>query len=105
MRASSVGWLYSTMEETLHVAKLTAEVTHNHPEGIKGAQAVASAIYLARTGADKDEIRKYVSETFSYDPDRTLAEIKPGYREEVISRLDIPLRRIVFEFEDYLSNR
>ena len=49
MRVSSVGWLYPTMEETLRVAKLTAEVTHNHPEGMKAAEAVAAAIYLART--------------------------------------------------------
>ncbi len=58
MRVSSVGWLYNTLAETLHAAKLTAEVTHNHPEGIKGAQAIAAAVYLARTGSTKDEILK-----------------------------------------------
>ena len=56
MRVSSVGWLYDTLEETRHIARLTAAVSHNHPEGIKGAEATASAIFLARTGKSKDEI-------------------------------------------------
>ena len=47
MRVSPAGWMYDTLEETLHAAKLTAEVTHNHPEGIKGAQAIAAAMFLA----------------------------------------------------------
>ena len=59
MRVSSVGWLYDTLEETRHMARLTAEVSHNHPEGIKGAEATASAIFLARTGKSKDEIHEY----------------------------------------------
>lgn len=54
MRVSSVGWLYDTLEETRHIARLTAAVSHNHPEGIKGAEATASAIFLARTGKSKD---------------------------------------------------
>ena len=57
MRVSSAGWLFDTLEETRHMARLTAEVTHNHPEGIKGAEATASAIFLARTGHGKDEIK------------------------------------------------
>ena len=60
MRVSSVGWLFDTIEETRRYAKLTAEVTHNHPEGIKGAEATASAIFMARNGASKDEIRDYI---------------------------------------------
>ena len=56
MRVSSAGWLFSTLEETRHMAKLTAEVTHNHPEGVKGAEAAASAIFMARTGSSKEEI-------------------------------------------------
>ena len=71
MRVSPAGWLYQTLEDTLHAAKLTAEVTHNHPEGIKGAQAVAAAIFLARGGADKDQIRKYIEESFGYNLGRT----------------------------------
>ncbi|MBQ8130502.1 MAG: ADP-ribosylglycohydrolase family protein, partial [Clostridia bacterium] len=57
MRVSAAGWLYDTLEETRRIARLTAEVTHNHPEGIKGAEATAAAIFLARTGADKERIR------------------------------------------------
>lgn len=59
MRVSSAGWLFDTIEATRHAARLTAEVTHNHPEGIKGAEATASAIYLARIGKTKDEIKDY----------------------------------------------
>ena len=66
MRVSSAGWLFKTMEETRHLAKLTAEVTHNHPEGIKGAEATAAAIYMARTGCSKDEIKAYVIREFGY---------------------------------------
>ena len=79
MRVSSVGWLYDSLEETRRHAKLTAEVTHNHPEGIKGAEATASAIFLARTGASKDEIRNYIIREFGYDLSRTCDEIRPGY--------------------------
>ena len=60
MRVSPVGWLYDTAELTRLVARLTAKVTHNHPEGIKGAEAVASAIFLARTGESKQTIKKYI---------------------------------------------
>ena len=66
MRASSVGWLYDDLDTTLRMAELSADVTHDHPEGIKGAQAVASAVYLARTGSTKDEIRKYITDEFGY---------------------------------------
>ena len=79
MRVSAAGWLYDTLEETRHMARLTAEVTHNHPEGIKGAEAAASAIYMARTGAGKDAIREYVSREFGYDLTRTCDQIRPAY--------------------------
>jgi ADP-ribosylglycohydrolase len=78
MRVSPAGWMYDTLEETLHAAKLTAEVTHDHPEGIKGAQAIAAAIYLARTGRTKVEIRQFIEENF-YKLDFTLDEIRPHY--------------------------
>lgn len=80
MRVSSVGWLYDSLERTLEVAKATADVTHNHPEGIKGAQATAAAIYLARNGKDRPEIRAYIEKTFGYDFSRTCDEIRPTYR-------------------------
>ena len=79
MRVSAAGWLYDTLEETRLMARLTAEVTHNHPEGIKGAEAAASAIYMARTGAGKDAIREYVSREFGYDLTRTCDQIRPAY--------------------------
>ena len=58
MRVAAAGWLFDTLDKTLEIAKVTAEVTHNHPEGIKGAQATAAAIFLARTGHSKPEIRQ-----------------------------------------------
>lgn len=79
MRVSAVGWLYDSIERTREVARWTAEVTHNHPEGIKGAESVASIIYLARSGYDKDYIRDYVIKEFGYDLSRTCDEIRPTY--------------------------
>ena len=79
MRVSAAGWLYDSMERTREVARWTAEVTHNHPEGVKGAESVAAAIFLARTGADKDAIKAYITEQFGYDLSRTCDEIRPTY--------------------------
>ena len=102
MRVSPAGWLYRTLEETLHAAKVTAEVTHNHPEGIKGAQAIAAAIFLARAGADKDDIMNYVGNEFKYDLLRTLAEIKPDYGFYESCQRSVPEAIIAFyEGENY----
>lgn len=79
MRVSSAGWLYDTIERTREVARWTAEVSHNHPEGIKGAESAASSIFMARHGASKEEIRDYIITEFGYDLSRTLDEIRPGY--------------------------
>ncbi len=79
MRVSSVGWLYDTIEHTREVARWTAEVTHNHPEGVKGAESVAAAIFMARTGSSKNEIRDYITKEFGYDLTRTLDDIRPTY--------------------------
>ncbi len=79
MRVSSVGWLYDDIAMTRRVARWTAEVTHNHPEGVKGAQATAAAIFLARNDATKDDIRSYITEQFAYDLSRTCDEIRPHY--------------------------
>lgn len=79
MRVSPVGHAYDSLEEVVLRARMTAEVTHNHPEGIKGAQAVAAAIFLARTGEGKDAIRDYLERAFHYDLSRSLDEIRPGY--------------------------
>ena len=79
MRVSSAGWLFDSITRTREVARATAEVTHNHPEGIKGAEATASAIFLARTGSSKEEIREYIVREFGYDLSRTCDEIRPTY--------------------------
>jgi ADP-ribosylglycohydrolase len=67
MRVSPVGWAYKTLEEVLEKAKQSAEVTHNHPEGIKGAQAAAASIFMARSGSSKKEIKDYVQKNFEYN--------------------------------------
>ncbi len=79
MRVSSVAWLYDDLDTVRRMAKLSAEVTHDHPEGIKGAEATASAIFLARTGHSKDQIKAYIEESFQYDLRRTCDEIRPDY--------------------------
>jgi len=90
MRVSSAGWLYDTLEETRHIARLTAEVTHNHPEGIKGAEATATAIFLARTGSGKEDIRNYIVQEFGYDLSRTCDEIRPGYHHVESCQKTVP---------------
>ena len=80
MRVSAAGWLYGTLAMTRRMARRTAEVTHDHPEGIKGAEATACAIFMARTGSGKEEIREYICREFGYDLSRTCGEIRPGYR-------------------------
>lgn len=104
MRVAAAGWLYPDLDQTLHAARLTAEVTHDHPEGIKGAQAVAAAVYLARTGAGKKEIAAYITRTFDYDLDRTLDQIRPGYAFYEICQKSVPEAIIAFlEGKDYLD--
>ena len=76
MRVAPVGWAFDSLEETLEEAKRAAECTHNHPEGIKGAQATAAAIFLARRGKDKAEIKSYLETTFEYDLSRTVEEVR-----------------------------
>ena len=90
MRVSPVGWIYPNLNHTLRVAKLTAEVTHNHPEGIKGAQAIAGAMYLARTNHSKDFIKTWVANTFHYDLDRKLDDIRPAYKFDVTCQGSVP---------------
>lgn len=79
MRVAAVGWAFNTLEETENVAKLTAEITHNHMEGIKGAQATAAAIFMARTCSTKQEIKEYIENKFGYNLSRTCDEIRPTY--------------------------
>lgn len=99
-----MGWFATSLEECLRLAKESAEVTHNHPEGIKGAQATASAIFLARTGSTKDEIKNYISETFGYDLNRKYVDIKPDYSFDVTCHGSVPESIICFlESTDYES--
>ena len=106
MRVSSVGWLYDSLDETRRYARLTAEVTHNHPEGIKGAEATASAIFLARTGASKDEIKEYIIREFDYDLSKSCDEIRPGYHHVESCQETVPEAITAFlegkDFEDVI---
>nr|WP_279068024.1 ADP-ribosylglycohydrolase family protein [Catenibacterium mitsuokai] len=108
MRVSAVGWLYDSLEKTRTVAKATANVTHNHPEGIKGAEATASAIFMARNGSSKEEIKKYIENEFHYDLNRTLNEIRPGYHMDETCQKTVPEAIIAFleakDFEDAIRN-
>ena len=90
MRVSPVGYCAKTLEEALELAKISTEVTHNHPEGIKGAQATAAAIFLARQGVSKQEIRDYVAQTFNYDLSRTLEELRPTFTFDETCQRTVP---------------
>lgn len=79
MRVSSIGWFFESLEKTREVARWSAEVTHNHPEGIKGAEATASVIWMARNGYFKAQIKEYIEKEFRYDLSRTCDEIRPDY--------------------------
>ena len=96
MRVSAVGWVFDTLDETLRVAEISASITHNHPEGIKGAQATAAAIFLARNGKTKNEIKAYIEENFGYDLHRTCDEIRPYYQFEESCQGTVPEAIIAF---------
>lgn len=108
MRCSPVGWYARSEEECLDLAKQAAEITHNHPEGIKGAQAVALAVYMARNGKPKDEIKARITKLFNYNLDRTLDEIRPTYKFDVTCQGSIPEAIIAFlestSIEDAVRN-
>jgi ADP-ribosylglycohydrolase len=104
MRVSPVGWAFDTLEKTLSEAKKSAEFSHNHPEGIKGAQATAAAIFLARTGSPKSDIKAYIETNFGYDLDRTTQAIRPGYKFNESCQKTVPEAIIVFlESRDFTS--
>ncbi len=108
MRVSPVGFACTSESQVLSQAKMSAEISHNHPEGIRGAQATALAVYLARKGASKEYIRARVSETFGYDMQRTVDEIRPGYTFDVSCQGTVPEAIIAFldadSFEDAIRN-
>lgn len=107
MRVSPVAWMADSVDDVLLLAKWSAEVTHDHPEGIKGAQAVASAVFLARKGKTKDEIRAFIEENF-YDLDFTVESVRPGYSFDVTCRGSVPHAIVSFldstDYEDAVRN-
>ncbi len=104
MRVSPVGYVFDSLDQVLEEAKKSAEISHNHPEGIKGAQAIAAAVYFARTGIEKESIRREITEMFAYNLDRTVDEIRPGYTFDVSCQGSVPEAIIAFldsySFED-----
>ena len=108
MRISPAGWAFDRLEDVLEKARQFTEVTHNHHEGIKGAQATAAAIFLARRDRSKEEIRSYIETTFHYDLSRTLDEIRPGYAFNVSCQGTVPQAIRAFlesrDFEDAIRN-
>lgn len=108
MRTAAVGWWFDSLEETQAMAALAAGVTHDHPEGIKGAVSAAAAIFLARTGHSGAEIKAYVERKFGYDLSQTLDEIRPSYRFSERCQDTVPQAMIAFlesiDFEDAIRN-
>ena len=96
MRVSPVGFAFNTASDVLNYAKRSAEGTHNHPEGIKGAQATALAIFLARKGKTKENIQEDISTRFGYDLDKNLDAIRPNYRFDVSCQGSVPESIIAF---------
>ena len=106
MRVSPVAWLYQDLETVRRMARLSADVTHNHPEGIKGAEATAAAIFLARTGSTKAQIKDYIQQQFHYDLSRTCDQIRPHYRHVESCQETVPEAITAFlegeSFEDVI---
>lgn len=104
MRVSAVGWFFDTLEETERVAAISASITHNHPEGIKGAQATAAAIWMARNGKTKEEIRDYIEKTYGYDLHKTWEDWHMPYYWQSSCQGTVPQAMIAFldsqSFED-----
>jgi len=108
MRVSPIGWAFDSEKEVLDQTRRSAEITHNHTEGIKGAQAVALAVFLARKGSSKEDIRTKVRQDFGYDLERNTDSIRPGYSFDVTCQGSVPEAIIAFldstDFEDALRN-
>jgi ADP-ribosylglycohydrolase len=106
MRAAAAGWMFDDLETTRRIARWTAEVTHNHPEGVKGAEATAAAIFMARNGSSKEEIRAFITEDIGYDLSRTCDEIRPAYRHVESCQETVPEAITAFlegkDFEDVI---
>lgn len=96
MRVSPVGFAFDSQEDVLREAALSAEITHDHPEGIKGAQATALAVFMARTGQSKDEMRAEIAARFRYNLDRSVDSIRPGYAFDVSCQGTVPEAIVAF---------
>lgn len=96
MRVSPVGLYAKTLDEALALSALTASVSHNHAEGVKGAQAIATSVFLCKEGKTKQEIKEYVEQNFGYNLNRTIAEIRPTYRFDVSCQGSVPEAIIAF---------
>ena len=107
MRVAPVGFYAGSLEQALALAEISAGVTHNHPQGIKGAQAAAAAIYIAKTGGSKNDMRNFIQENF-YDLDFTLDQIRPEYSFDVSCQGSVPQAIEAFlegtDFEDVIRN-
>ena len=104
MRVSPVAYAFDTLEKVLAEAEKTAAATHNHPEGIKGAQAVAAAIFMSRSGIEKNEIKTYIETNFKYDLDRSISSIRKNYRFDVSCQGSVPQSiRAFIESTDFES--
>lgn len=104
MRVSPVGAACQTMEEVLEIAERSAEVTHNHPEGIKGAKAIAAAVFLAQNGSSKADIRNFIVRSFNYNLDFRLDDIRAGYEFNATCQRTVPEAIVAFlESDDYES--
>ncbi len=104
LRVSPIGYACRTLNEVLDEARSCAEVSHNHPDGIKGAQAAAAAVFLAKNGRNKTEIRDYIESTFGYNLSKSIEEIRPGYFYDQSSEGTVPEAIIAFlDSEDFES--
>ena len=108
MRVSPVGFAFNNEDEVLEKARMTAEITHNHPEGIKGAQATALAVFMSRQGIKKDDIRIQIKDRFDYNLDRTVDEIRSVYSFDISCQGTVPEAVISFldseSYEDTIRN-
>ena len=108
MRVSPVAWVADSLSETQKLAEMSAKVTHSHPEGVKGALATADAIFLARMGSSKEEIKEHIEYSYDYDLNREIDDIRPNYKFDVSCQGSVPESIICFlqatDFEDTIRN-
>lgn len=108
MRVSPIGFACESLDDVLKEARKSAEVTHNHPEGIRGAQATAAAVFLARTGLGKSDIKAHIEREFGYDLSGRLDDIRKGYRFDISCQRSVPQSIIAFlesdSYEDAVRN-